>query len=383
MDSEVFMVEDCVKTQADADEAPRLLPRYRPGTTSVRNFSTLMKTVKRRLFTFPRPHPPAVYSKFVGLIGVARFSRDSGGFLVEVDDDPLGLESLWVKLMAFQPPVSFFDPCVFKFRDLTYLAFEFCGVRNGSYRVGLGYCRFNAETEELSDPGVLLYAPELFAGRDSTISFPMPFQVNGDVYFTLESFSSGATYLYQLRESREGNSLEKHLGADARSTLTLERVREIGPALFDPILVEEDGRILLVGSDENYNLLGFEATNLQSTFRKFPTELLECDYRSGRNAGPVFSLGEERFRVFQDCRGTYGKEFGIARVGELDSGPSGFQEILQTTIVGGAGTELPWWFREKYHHFYPSDLIGNGRALVDAGIYFEIDSHGVDERPYS
>jgi hypothetical protein len=140
--------------------------------------------------------------------------------------------------------------------------------------------------------------------RDYHLSYPMVFEVDGDVFMIPESIANGTVELYRATAFPERWRLEK----------VLHRL----PAV-DTTVWHDDGRWWFFAAVPEpighcATLFLFHAASLTSEWTSHPANPISTDVRRARGAGAIFAVGSHRFRPSQDCTRSYGRSFALNEI---------------------------------------------------------------------
>lgn len=368
-----------------------------------RLIAALRRAARETLIFLRILRPPGFYHKHHGQIGIVDYSMETvqgrNYLKLKPSKNPLDLDYLWRKNFGFESPVDFWDPLylpsdaipiyIEAANDL--LLFEYCGVVEGRYEIGIGACAINIRTGAVSKATKLLRGPKESLNRDLPISFPTRVRSGDKNYILLETVSLGGTFLWELQprpltstknentnvlnfngETNQHNSVGGG-GAFADLGVELVNVRKLAPGLFDPVLFEHHGEWYLFGTTIDYRQVWHKATSLFDPFVEINSGFGVSDPRLHRNGGGTCAYGESRLRVYQNCESEYGKFFGLQSM-ELSG------DIWQPGETWSVNWESkPTWVNNKFHHFSPWSLEWGkkGKAFIDASYVWTTDSHGV------
>lgn len=153
---------------------------------------------------------------------------------------------------------------------------------------------------------------------DGHLSYPYVVERNGTVHVIPESAAQGRVDLYRVNAANDG----------------LEHVCTLlNEALFDPTLVEHEGRWWLFGTKApltNVELFAYHAERLEGPYTPHPLNPVKTDIRSARPGGTPFHAAGSLWRPGQDSSLTYGGRIALNRVIELT--PTVFREETVKSI---------------------------------------------------
>jgi|GEM_PF-984532 hypothetical protein len=194
------------------------------------------------------------------------------------------------------PPNRFYaDPILFKYQGVNYIFFEDFDYKKGV----ISYITVDPDLK-LSQPHKVLELP-------IHLSFPHVFYDGGEIYMTPETYDHRSVSLFK---------------ATAFPTQwKLERVLIQGGDFADPILFKYNGYYWLFAAVREDRLRIYYARDLSGPFEPHPIN--QHDIR-GRNAGPVYEVGNHLIRPTMDCRKGYGRSMILKEIVALD--PSHFEE---------------------------------------------------------
>jgi hypothetical protein len=156
------------------------------------------------------------------------------------------------------------------------------------------------------------------------LSYPYVIEREGTVYVVPEQASTGRVDLYCVDAGNEG----------------LERVGTLlEEALFDPTLVEYEGRWWLFGTKaplSNVELFVYHSERLEGPYTPHTMNPVKVDVRSARPAGTPFQHEGSLYRPAQDSSRTYGGRVAINRIVTLT--PDAFEEEVVRYIGPLRGT---------------------------------------------
>ena len=149
--------------------------------------------------------------------------------------------------------------------------------------------------------------PVLDNGRH--LSYPFVFDYAGDTFMIPESAGDGSVDLYRAKDFPYFWVKEK----------TLLPV----PGL-DTTICQHDGKVWLFTTivdppQADNRLFLFEADNLFGDWQFHPANPISADVRNARNAGAIFTLGEQLIRPAQDCSVRYGYAVHFQAITRLNS----------------------------------------------------------------
>ena len=154
------------------------------------------------------------------------------------------------------------------------------------------------------------------------LSFPQPFQWQGDWYLTVESSEARRVSLYRA----------------TAFPLQWQRVHDLvtNRVCVDPVLHFNEGHWYLFanvaesGNSTWDELFLFVSENLHGPFRPHPCNPIVSDVRRARLAGRLFSRGGKLIRPAQDCAPGYGAAVVFNEILELD--PTHYRERVLSRL---------------------------------------------------
>jgi hypothetical protein len=150
-------------------------------------------------------------------------------------------------------------------------------------------------------------------------SYPFIVQRGNEVFVVPEQAATGRTELYRLTPDHER--------LEPITTLVEE-------PLFDPTLVEHEGRWWLFGTKApltNVELHAYHADRLEGPYQPHALNPVKLDIRSARPAGTPFQVNGVLYRPAQDSSLTYGGRIALNRVDVLTP------ELFRETTVKHIG----------------------------------------------
>ncbi|MDQ3100182.1 MAG: hypothetical protein M3R08_02235 [Bacteroidota bacterium] len=147
------------------------------------------------------------------------------------------------------------------------------------------------------------------------LSYPYVVQRDDRIYLIPESASAGTVDLYMINQENDG--------VEKIGTLLDE-------ALFDPTIVEHEGRWWMFGTKApltNVALHAYHSDRFEGPYVSHHLNPIKFDIRSARPAGTPFIVDGKLYRPAQDSSTTYGGRIAINQIIELT--PDRFKE---TTI---------------------------------------------------
>ena len=162
--------------------------------------------------------------------------------------------------------------------------------------------------------------------RSYHLSYPFILEHEGELYMTPETWAQKRVELWRCRKFPDD--------------WVLERILIDGPAISDPTIHRQDGKLWLFGAVgearewANDELHVYMADALDGAWRPHPANPVVSDCRHARPAGRLFSRGGELIRPGQDCSGSYGRGITLNRVEKLT--PDCYAEKT-VGLIEGAG----------------------------------------------
>jgi hypothetical protein len=181
---------------------------------------------------------------------------------------------------------------------------------------------------ELEDAGVRRLG--LVLDEPGHLSFPQPFQWQGDWYLTVESSEARRVSLYRA----------------TAFPLQWQRIHDLvtGRVCVDPVLHFHEGRWYLFanvaesGNSTWDELFLFVSENISGPFRPHPCNPIVSDVRRARLAGRLFTRGGKLIRPAQDCAPGYGAAVVFNEILELD--PIRYRERVLSRLAPDWDTSL-------------------------------------------
>ena len=154
------------------------------------------------------------------------------------------------------------------------------------------------------------------------LSFPQPFQWQGDWYLTIESSEARRVSLYRA----------------SAFPLQWQRIHDLvtGRVCVDPVLHFHEGHWYLFanvaesGNSTWDELFLFVSENLHGPYRPHPCNPIVSDVRRARLAGRLFSRDGKLIRPAQDCAPGYGAAIVFNEILELD--PTHYRERVLSRL---------------------------------------------------
>jgi hypothetical protein len=169
-----------------------------------------------------------------------------------------------------------------------------------------GEARGRLSCAELMPDGALgEVTPVLDHGRH--LSYPFVFDYAGETFMIPESACDESVDLYRAKDFPHSWIKEKML---------------LPVAALDTTICQHDGKVWLFTTvvdppRADNRLFLFEADNLFGEWRFHPANPISADVRTARNAGAIFSMGEQLIRPAQDCSVRYGYALHFQKIIKL------------------------------------------------------------------
>ncbi|MEO7775093.1 MAG: hypothetical protein ABIT36_12805 [Steroidobacteraceae bacterium] len=166
------------------------------------------------------------------------------------------------------------------------------------------------------------------------LSYPQVVEADGNWYMLPETGAAGAVRLYRAVEFPR----------------RWEFVRElVGTALYDPTLVQHEGRWWLFASDTAHCLHLYGANRLEGPWTEHPASpVVRRDPKRARPAGRILRLDGRLLRFAQDGETTYGSSVRVLAIIRLDDTGYEERELPDSPILSASGQG---WNRDGMHHF--------------------------------
>ena len=232
----------------------------------------------------------------------------------------------------------FADPFIYKDTPESLELF----VEEFDYSVGrgrIGHLVISKKDHRIESLNILLE-------KDTHLSFPAIYRIDGAVYVHPENSASGKSYLYRYDEA-----LDK----------LVDPVELLAEPVTDAIIVEEDGKYVMYATrlpDPNgKTLFVYQADSFFGPYEY--KESRTCDGAYARMAGEFIKMKDGRLiRPAQDCSGgAYGKAVCFMSGGKLLSylspcepryaGLHTFNKCGDTFVIDLKRYDFPWLYRLK------------------------------------
>jgi hypothetical protein len=177
------------------------------------------------------------------------------------------------------------------------------------------------------------------------VSYPFVFKTRDTVYLVPESLAANEVALYEFR----------------RFPFKLTKTRTLLRGQYrDSSLIYLDGKwFLFTTSDLGLEI--FFSNDLENgSFIAHPQNPVTTDPRYFRCGGSIISIGNDLFRIAQDCSGEYGRNINILKIDRMAA-----NEYEEQVVVNDYLTGTETWNRYGGHHLSVARFKGQTVVATD------------------
>jgi len=227
---------------------------------------------------------------------------------------------------------TYADPFLLSYGQYLYLFYEVQKTGQKGHIEGIK----TADMIKFENLGII-FEPEYH------VSYPFVCLINDKPYMIPESEQNNAVSLYRFESFPYEPVLQKQL---------------LSGSYADPCLYKHEGTWYLFATSKSGALEIFYSDDpLFEDFIPHPVNPVTSDLRYFRNGGSPVILGNELYRIAQDCSEEYGRNINILKVTELTK-YSYIEELYRTGLLKPTDS----WNKLGGHHF--SMTVFNDRKII-------------------